>query len=229
LTLHIRRSLPTENLDPLIEDVLAGHAAPAPYSAWAKRLFDIAAVLAGALPALLVTLVFAVLVARDGHNPFYRQTRVGRNDRTFGMWKLRSMVPDADRLLQAHLDANPEAQAEWERDQKLRNDPRITRIGRLIRKTSIDELPQLWNVLKGDMSLVGPRPMMPDQRALYPGTAYYCLRPGITGYWQTSVRNESSFAERSGYDSAYLRDLSLITDLRILARTLRVVMKATGH
>jgi exopolysaccharide production protein ExoY len=229
LTLHVRRSLPKAKLDTLIDEALGSHDTPAAYRNWGKRALDIVLVLAGALPALIVTLVFALLVACDGHNPFYRQARVGRNDRSFAMWKLRSMVPDAEQLLQAHLDANPEARAEWERHQKLRDDPRITPIGRLIRKTSIDELPQLWNVLIGDMSLVGPRPMMPAQKELYPGTAYYSLRPGITGYWQTSVRNESSFAERAKFDSAYLRDLSFGTDLRVLARTVRVVLNGTGY
>jgi lipopolysaccharide/colanic/teichoic acid biosynthesis glycosyltransferase len=157
------------------------------------------------------------------------QKRVGRNGRIFKMWKLRSMVPNADALLQSYLATNPAARAEWDRDQKLRHDPRITRIGHLIRKTSIDELPQLWNVFVGDMSLVGPRPMMPCQQEIYPGTAYYALRPGITGFWQTSARNESSFSERAGFDTDYLSKLSLLTDLKILMRTVRVVVHGTGY
>jgi lipopolysaccharide/colanic/teichoic acid biosynthesis glycosyltransferase len=144
------------------------------------------------------------------------------------MWKLRSMVADADARLGAYLDANPERRREWDENQKLRDDPRITPVGRIIRKTSIDELPQLWNVLRGDMSLVGPRPMMPDQQAIYPGTAYYALRPGITGFWQTSVRNESSFADRARFDASYLRDLSFATDFGVLLRTVRVVVCGTG-
>ncbi|MBP0483112.1 sugar transferase [Sagittula salina] len=230
MTLHIRQPLPTaSSIETLIDDALFVGARPTPYRDSMKRMLDVGIVLLLALPAALLTLVFALLVACDGHNPFYRQTRVGRNDHSFRMWKLRSMVPDADRLLEDHLASNPEARAEWDRDQKLRHDPRITRIGRLIRKTSIDELPQLWNVVTGDMSLVGPRPMMLSQRAIYPGTAYYSLRPGITGYWQTSVRNESSFAERAGFDSAYLRDLSLFTDLKVLLKTVRVVIDGTGY
>ena len=113
-------------------------------------------------------------------------------------------------------------------NQKLKDDPRVTRLGRLIRKTSLDELPQFLNVLKGDMSVVGPRPMMVDQKALYPGTAYYSLRPGITGFWQISVRNESSFAERARFDTDYLRKLSFGTDLAVLWRTVSVVLKGTG-
>ncbi|MFP4274111.1 MAG: sugar transferase [Paracoccaceae bacterium] len=193
-----------------------------------KRVLDLSLVLVALVPTALILGVFALLIARDGHSPFYRQERVGRDGRIFGMWKLRSMVPDADRLLDAHLAADPEARQEWERQQKLRHDPRITRIGHLIRKTSLDELPQLFNVLTGDMSLVGPRPMMPSQREIYPGIAYYAMRPGITGYWQCSVRNECSFSERALYDTRYFEDISFKTDLLVLLRTLRVVLLGTG-
>ncbi len=120
------------------------------------------------------------------------------------------------------------AKAEWDSTQKLRNDPRVTRIGRFIRKYSLDELPQLWNVLVGDMSLVGPRPMFPEQRSLYPGTACFDFRPGLSGLWQVSERNESSFAERAGYDNEYARTASFSTDLAILAKTLVVVLRGTG-
>lgn len=143
------------------------------------------------------------------------------------MWKLRSIVPNAEAQLQSYLDKNPEARAEWDRTQKLRFDPRITPIGRIIRKTSLDELPQLWNVLRGDMSLVGPRPMMVCQKPLYYVSAYYALRPGITGFWQTSVRNESSFAERARFDADYLRHLSLGTDISVLFKTVKVVLRGT--
>jgi exopolysaccharide production protein ExoY len=139
------------------------------------------------------------------------------------------MVPNADAVLNDYLDANPGARAEWDKTQKLKNDPRITASGRIIRKTSIDELPQLINVVRGEMSLVGPRPMMVEQRALYPGLAYYAMRPGITGFWQTSTRNESSFAERAVFDSAYFRDMSLRTDLRVLVKTVAVVIAGTGY
>ena len=149
--------------------------------------------------------------------------------RSFTLWKLRSMVPDADTRLREHLSADPAARAEWDRTQKLMDDPRITRMGRFIRKCSIDELPQLWNVLRGDMSLVGPRPMMPEQASLYPGISYFALRPGITGTWQVSARNASSFAERARFDSDYYRSVSLGTDLGILLATVRVVVRGTGH
>ena len=145
------------------------------------------------------------------------------------MWKLRSMVCDADRVLDDYLDDNPAMRAEWDTKQKLLEDPRVTPLGRFLRKSSIDELPQLYNVLRGDMSLVGPRPMMVDQQCLYPGKDYYELRPGITGFWQISDRNQTSFADRAFYDARYNRRLSLGTDLYILMSTVRVVLRGTGH
>ena len=199
------------------------------YSRHLKRTFDLLIVLLAAPFVLLAVLIFALAVRLDGGPAFYFQDRIGKNGRIFRIWKLRSMVTDADARLAAHLDANPEARAEWDHSQKLKNDPRITRVGRLIRKTSLDELPQLWNVVTGDMSLVGPRPMMPSQAPLYPGQAYYRLRPGLTGYWQFSSRSESSFAERAGFDSRYAAELSLLTDLRVLFSTVRVVLRGTGY
>lgn len=199
------------------------------YRSLGKRVLDLALIVLMAPSVLFVVAVLAVLVALDGKSPFYGQMRVGRDGRVFRMWKLRSMIPDADAALERHLAENPEARREWDENQKLRNDPRITRIGKLIRSTSLDELPQLWNVFKGDMSLVGPRPMMCEQRVLYPGTEYYEMRPGITGYWQTSVRNDSSFRDRAGFDAAYYRDLSLTTDIKTLLATVSVVVAATGR
>jgi exopolysaccharide production protein ExoY len=198
------------------------------YRDYGKRLIDILLVLIAALPVLAVVLPMAVLVARDGRNPFYFQERVGRNGRVFRMVKLRSMVWNADQVLTNHLAADPAAAAEWERFQKLRNDPRITPVGRLLRKSSLDELPQLWNVLMGHMSIVGPRPMMTSQRILYPGTEYYAMRPGITGFWQISTRNESSFRERAVFDRDYFARLSFLTDARVIFRTFSVVLRGTG-
>lgn len=198
------------------------------YRNYVKRLFDIAFVAMIALPVTLVVAVLALLIARDGSNPFYRQQRVGMDGKIFTMLKLRSMLPNADAMLEAHLAANPAARAEWDERQKLEHDPRITRLGRLIRATSLDELPQFWNVLTGDMSVVGPRPMMLDQTGLYPGTAYYYMRPGVTGFWQISDRNESSFAERAYHDAHYDSQLALSTDIRVILRTLSVVVTATG-
>jgi lipopolysaccharide/colanic/teichoic acid biosynthesis glycosyltransferase len=199
------------------------------YARAAKRMVDIAVVLMVSLPVLLTIGVLAIVVAMDGKSPFYFQDRVGRHGRVFRMWKLRSMVENADKALEAYLDSNPEARREWDLHQKLRHDPRITNIGRIIRASSLDELPQLWNVLRGDMSIVGPRPMMCSQQAIYPGSEYYAMRPGITGLWQVSARNETSFGERAEFDRAYFRQLSLRTDLRIMFQTVSVVVKATGH
>lgn len=208
-----------------------GDAAPARglYRLVLKRVFDLAVVVVAAPVVLPVILLLALLVASDGGRPFYSQLRVGRGGRTYRIWKLRSMVADADARLEAYLAENPAARHEWDTTQKLKRDPRITPFGRILRKSSLDELPQLWNVLMGDMSLVGPRPMMPCQEELYPGHAYYRLRPGITGPWQVSSRNSSTFADRARFDTEYDRDLSLPTDLRLLAATVRVVLRATGY
>jgi len=200
-----------------------------PYRSAFKRLLDLVLVgIASAAVLPVVAVAALVIFLTDGHTPFYSQERVGRNRRVFRMWKLRSMVIDADAALEAHLTSNPEARAEWDRHQKLRNDPRITWIGRILRKTSLDELPQLWNVLAGDMSLVGPRPIMTNQVALYPCTAYYRLRPGLTGFWQVSSRNKSTFAERARFDRLYEERLSFSADVAVILRTVSVVLRGTG-
>jgi exopolysaccharide production protein ExoY len=160
-----------------------------PYRRMFKRAFDVCAVVMAAPVVLPLIGGLAVAVAMNGGQPFYAQDRVGKGGRSFRMWKLRSMVRDADALMEAHLAADPAARAEWDSTQKLKNDPRITPLGRFLRRSSLDELPQLWNVVTGDMSLVGPRPMMVNQQSIYPGTAYYALRPGITGLWQTAGRS----------------------------------------
>ncbi len=202
---------------------------PGMYRNGLKRFLDVTAILMAAPVVVPMVAVLAVVVARDGGPAFYTQQRVGRNGRRFRMWKLRSMVPDADSRIAEHLEQHPAARAEWDSTQKLKHDPRITPFGHFLRRTSLDELPQLWNVLIGDMSLVGPRPMMTAQQPLYPGTAYYGVRPGITGYWQTAGRNATTFEARAGFDTAYEADLSLATDAAVLLRTVGVVMKATGY
>ena len=199
------------------------------YRGGAKRALDVLLIVLSLPVALPVIALLALLVMRDGHAPFYTQARVGRDGRIFRFWKLRSMIWDADARLADHLAADSEARAEWDHTQKLKCDPRITRFGNFLRKSSLDELPQLWNVLKGDMSLVGPRPMMAGQQVLYPGTAYYALRPGITGSWQVSDRNESSFAARADFDTAYEETLSFAADLHILVATVGAVVRGTGY
>jgi lipopolysaccharide/colanic/teichoic acid biosynthesis glycosyltransferase len=190
---------------------------------------DVALIVASAPFVLPLVLGLAAVIWARGGKPFYLQDRVGRNGKVYRIWKLRTMVHDADAALERHLAANPEARAEWDTTQKLKCDPRITSFGRILRKTSLDELPQLINVLKGDMSLVGPRPMMPDQQNMYPGTRYYDMRPGITGIWQVSARNSSSFQARASFDTLYYRNMSLWTDIKLIFATFAVVVKATGQ
>lgn len=209
-------------------DSAYGSAHRSAYRAFFKRLVDVTLVGLMAPIILLVVAVMAALVALEGGNPLYFQQRVGLNGRIFRMWKVRTMVVDADARFEEYLSANPEARREWDLNQKLAHDPRITRIGRILRKTSLDELPQMWNVMSGSMSLVGPRPMMPSQQALYPGQAYYRLLPGITGPWQVSARNKSTFADRANYDLDYEQTLSLKTDVSLLFKTVSVVLYGTG-
>jgi lipopolysaccharide/colanic/teichoic acid biosynthesis glycosyltransferase len=194
-----------------------------------KRFLDVSAVLLSAVFVVPLIAIMALLVARDGHSPFYTQKRVGRGGKVFRIIKMRTMVHNADALLEKHLAANPDLRQEWDATQKLKDDIRITRIGRILRKTSMDELPQLFNVLMGSMSLVGPRPMMPAQQDIYPGSSYYRLRPGITGFWQISDRNDCDFADRAKYDASYAAQVSFKTDMSVLWRTIAVVLRGTGY
>lgn len=228
MTTHYRNIQDSSKATP-VASVSVSVPQPTPYKHGLKRLFDIAAIVLS-LPVIVpVIAILALLVARDGGKAFYRQERVGKNGKIYTIWKLRTMVENADQLLDMYLAGNPQAAAEWHSTQKLKNDPRITRSGRILRKCSLDELPQLWNVLMGDMSLVGPRPMMPEQQDLYPGLAYYTQRPGITGTWQVSKRNETTFADRARFDTDYIANLSFLNDMRILAATVRVVVRGTGY
>jgi exopolysaccharide production protein ExoY len=218
--------------DAMRADVLEGRVEtvlrPGLYRNVGKRLFETLLVLL-ALPIVVpMTLLLTLPMLLRGEKPFYIQPRVGLGGRTFVMWKLKSMVSDADKRLELYLREHPEAREEWARHQKLRDDPRITTYGRILRKMSLDELPQLWNVLKGDMALIGPRPMMPHQRALYQGHAYYTMRPGMSGYWQVSERHGSEFVTRVHYDEIYHREVSLMTDVFLILRTLRAVSRGTG-
>jgi len=233
MTIHYRNSVePLLQATPVTGTAETTQEAPATrplYRMVGKRILDVTLVMIAAVFVLPLIGLLALLVARDGGKSFYTQDRVGRQGRHYKIWKLRTMVTDAEAALEAHLAENPEARAEWNANQKLKTDPRITRFGRILRRTSLDELPQLWNVLKGDMSLVGPRPMMPSQRALYPGHAYFNLRPGITGSWQVSARNASTFADRAKFDTDYDRNISLVEDTKLLIATVRVVLKGTGY
>lgn len=198
------------------------------YERVGKRAFDLLFVLLIAVPVSAVVMVLAFLIALDGHNPFYFQRRVGHDGKIFWMVKLRSMVIDSEKALQDYIAKSTDARDEWERFQKLTKDPRITPVGRFIRKLSLDELPQFWNVFTGSMSVVGPRPMMTSQRELYPGSAYYLMRPGVTGFWQIGDRNLSTFADRAHFDNSYYAKMSLRTDIAVVLRTILVVARGTG-
>jgi lipopolysaccharide/colanic/teichoic acid biosynthesis glycosyltransferase len=198
------------------------------YAEHGKRLFDIALIVLSLPIVLPLLLIVWALLSLSGGDAIFAQPRVGRNHRVFTIWKFRTMVHNADAILAQYLDENAEARREWDLHQKLKHDPRVTPFGRFLRKSSLDELPQLLNVLTGDMSLVGPRPMLPEQQAMYPGAAYYLMRPGITGFWQISDRNNCSFSKRAFYDAMYARSMSFATDLRVLVRTLAVVFRGTG-
>lgn len=193
-----------------------------------KRSLDIV-VAAAVLAALVVPLVLLALAIRlDGGPAIYRHRRLGR-DGEFDCLKLRTMRVDADAALAAHLAACPVAAAEWEANRKLANDPRITPLGRFLRRTSIDELPQLWNVLRGEMSLVGPRPMVREEAVRYGAaiSAYLSVRPGLTGLWQITARG-GEFTQRVALDREYAAARTLALDLAILVRTVPAVLHGRG-
>src|SRR5689334_1027764 len=190
--------------------------------AMGKRALDVAGAGALLLLGAPVFLLLALLVRADGGPAFYAHERVGRGGRRFGCLKFRSMVVDSAARLEALLASDPAARAEWEATRKLRHDPRITWVGRFLRATSLDELPQLINVLRGDMSLVGPRPVVAAELANHYGAAaehYLAVRPGITGLWQVSGRSDTSYAQRVALDVRYASNPSLLEDVRILLRT----------
>jgi len=204
-----------------------GAGLPAPVTS--KRILDLACVLVSAPIVLPLLAVLWLLVRRDGGPGFFRQTRIGQDGRLFSMWKLRSMVPDAEAHLSRLLSQNDKLALEWQHRQKLDNDPRLTPLGRFLRRYSLDELPQLWNVWRGEMSLIGPRPFLPAQKALYdavPGSeAYYRVRPGLGGPWQVGERHRSAFATRVRYDRTYVETMTLTGDVLLIARSaLRLVV-----
>lgn len=171
-----------------------------------------------------------LIYLRDPGPVLYGHRRIGRHGRVFRCLKFRTMVQDSDAVLARHLAASPEAAAEWAAARKLRADPRVTGIGARLRKASLDELPQLFNVLCGEMSLVGPRPIVTDEARHYGEAlaAYLAVRPGVTGLWQISGRSDTSYAERVELDRAYVRGRTMALDLWILVRTVVVVLKGRG-
>lgn len=196
-----------------------------------KRLLDVvgaAALLLFFAPIMLVVALWIILA--DPGPVFFSQKRIGLNGNLFNCYKFRTMAIDAEERLDSLLLKDPAARAEWARDHKLRDDPRVTRVGKFLRKSSLDELPQLWSVLLGDMSLVGPRPIVEKEASRYGRyLSHYCaVRPGITGLWQINGRNDVSYRRRVAYDVLYVRTATVTDNVRILALTVPSVLASRG-
>ena len=197
----------------------------------AKRIFDLVATVVGGLLILPILLILAILVGIDNKGRIiFAHQRVGRKGKLFPCYKFQSMVPDAQERLEEYLAKNPEACKEWEESFKLTNDPRVTKLGAFLRKTSLDELPQLWNVLMGDMSLVGPRPIVTKEIERYGDyiREYYMVPPGITGMWQVNGRSDTTYEERVAMDTWYVRNWSVWIDLVYLFKTVKTVFTGKG-
>lgn len=197
---------------------------------WKLALDKGFAVAALVLLAPFILVVAILLKAREGGPIIFAHTRLGKNGEPFRCLKFRTMLPDAESRLEAFLAADPDARHEWESLRKLTNDPRVTCLGRFLRKSSLDELPQFWNVLRGEMSIVGPRPITDDEAVFYGNRfgAYLAVRPGITGLWQVSGRSDTSYTERVALDVQYVRGRSFLLDCRIILRTVVVVFTQSG-
>jgi len=202
-----------------------------PWTRRTKRALDLCGAAMGSLLLCPVVAAIVVLIKVDSRGPaFYGHRRLGASDEHFRCWKFRTMHVNAEHLLDKYLQDNPKLQAEWEQNQKLRDDPRVTRIGWYLRKTSLDELPQLWNVFRGEMSLTGPRPIVDAEVHKY-GEVYELykrIRPGMSGFWQVSGRSDMDYGERVAMDSYYVRNWSVWLDLVILARTAKIVLLSRG-
>lgn len=206
-------------------------ARPHPVVLPIKLGVDIALILLTAPFWMPLLLIIAAMVAAQGGPVFFSQTRIGQNGHPFRIWKFRTMRASAEGRL-AELLQDPAFREEWKRHGKLLNDPRQTWFGGILRRHSLDELPQIWNVLRGEMSLVGPRPLLPEELRHEYGTfatAVLRVRPGMTGAWQVSGRNLLSYAERLELDLNYARNPSFTKDLAILARTVQAILRGTGH
>jgi Undecaprenyl-phosphate galactose phosphotransferase WbaP len=217
-----------------IDGILGVEVYPSLLNSWQKalkRIVDISIVLLSSIFVLPLIAVISIIIRLDSQGDiFFSQTRMGKNGRPFKMWKFRTMHPNAAQMLQQYLENDPKLHEEWKNHQKLKNDLRITRVGRILRKTSMDELPQLWNILKGEMSMVGPRPIFADDIQHY-GDHYkfYCqLLPGLTGYWQINGRSDTCYEKRVAMDNYYFRNWSIWLDIYILARTVLVVLRGQG-
>ncbi|WP_425058560.1 UDP-glucose:undecaprenyl-phosphate glucose-1-phosphate transferase [Sporomusa carbonis] len=202
-----------------------------PYNRIFKYCFDMILTICGTIIAFPILVIIALAIYIDSPGPvIFAHKRVGANGKIFPCYKFRTMVVNAAEVLEQYLTSNPDARQEWEENFKLKNDPRVTRIGKWLRKTSLDELPQIINVLRGEMSLVGPRPIIEQEIGKYGEfiNDYYLVRPGITGYWQVSGRSDVDYDERVQMDSWYVRSWSVWLDLVILARTVKIVFSCKG-
>lgn len=196
-----------------------------------KRILDITVALLLLLPAIPFAVLIALAIVLDSPGPvFFAHTRIGKANRTFRLWKFRTMVRDADTVLEQYLRAKPDLQSEWLKTHKLKMDPRVTRVGRLLRRSSLDELPQLISVLRGEMSMVGPRPIVAEEVPKYGPVfeLYVQVRPGLTGLWQCSGRTDTSYRARTALDLKYLLERTLWLDLKLLLKTIRVVVLGHG-
>lgn len=202
-----------------------------PWRQHTKRAMDLLLTLLAAPLLIPLTAAFALAIVLDTPGPvFHRQQRIGSGGKAIRIWKFRTMVKNADTILDEYLERNPELRQEWEANHKLRNDPRITRVGRFLRTTSLDELPQLWNVLRGELSLVGPRPIVDAEICKYDRCfeLYRRVKPGLTGLWQISGRNDLTYDQRVDLDAYYIRNWSVWFDIYIILRTPLVVLQGLG-
>lgn len=202
-----------------------------PYYRFIKRVFDIVLIIGSCLFSIPIMFIIGCVVWISDPGPIlFPQIRIGQNGRTFKCYKFRTMVVNADIKLREYLASSPEAKEEWENNYKLKNDPRITKIGHFLRKSSLDELPQLFNVLKGEMSLVGPRPIVRAEVRKYGSYIqdFYLVPPGITGVWQVSGRNDTTYGERVQMDSWYVHNWSVWIDIVYLVRTVKIVLQGKG-
>ena len=194
-----------------------------------KRVLDVSLVVVSAPVTVSVCVLLALCVMMTSRGPvFFSHRRIGRNGIFFSMWKFRTMCANSTEVLEQHLARHPEERAEWNSQHKLRNDPRITPLGRFLRRSSLDEFPQLWNVLTGRMSLVGPRPIVAAEAEKYGNdfSYYLAVKPGITGLWQTSGRSTLSYDERVALDRRYVENWSLLRDIRIVMRTFTKIVNS---
>lgn len=195
-----------------------------------KRLLDIVGSLVIGLAFSPLIVVIAVRMGLEDGPILFRHRRIGQGGRMFECLKFRTMVPNAEQILRDLLETDPQANAEWSRDHKLKNDPRVTPIGRFLRRTSLDELPQLLNVIRGEMSLVGPRPIVKEEMLRYGKYArrYLAAKPGVTGLWQVTGRNDTDYRRRVALDAYYVKKHSILMDLTILLKTIKVVVWGRG-